>query len=78
MLYTGVYAQELLSVAEQAFDRSGLVPPLFETAKKLAPPVPALSEFKSDSISAHLAASLRPPNRKHTIQAQDGHPECMR
>lgn len=33
MQYTELDVQELISVEEQTFDRSGLVPPLFETAK---------------------------------------------
>ena len=63
---------------EQTLDHSGLVPPLFVTAKELTPLVPALNEFKSDSISAQLTTSLRPPNCAQTIQTQDGHPERKR
>jgi hypothetical protein len=78
MQYTELDVQKLISVEEQIFDRSGLVPPLFDTAKELARLVPALNEFKSDSISAQPTTSLRLPNRKHTIQTQDGYPVCMR
>jgi hypothetical protein len=73
MQYTKPDVQELISVEEQTFDRSGLVPPLFDTAKELARLVPAFNEFKSDSISAQPTTSLRRPNRKHTIQTQNGH-----